>query len=449
MPGKRELLRQHGFGRVQVVLLRVPGRECTRGERGAVSGEQVGDSRVHSVPAEPKSVVGKWIGRQRRCDDDAVGRLGQPRRRVAVHRPDGKEAVLKQDQPIRRRIPLRVVPAGGHGHLVGDLQRGVAHGYAATAGHHGWTRHKALKAGQQAEDHRGEQPDERRPRCRRGIRHLSGGRGLERCGRFHGGAGRLSGWGRRRGLGRRALGGSHLRLTDALRGGLTGGHLLGVLAHSRFAGPHPGHRTHVRVRRRRCDVAGFVDLRGRRFGGSARRVGLGRPGSDASAGGASDGVVPLESAPGVGLSSPLEVVSFRLPFSLAFWAFSGPAVACFCFGFGLAGLSAPGFVVSWFVDSDDDVEPESDDGSESAPATPAPAIIAAETPTVTRPAPIHTDNRCTRHSSPMTTGFEWTLARRPTSCPKNRGIRTTSVLRQTARRSAGAAKMALDPAGSS
>ena len=84
-------------------------------------------------------------------------------------------------------------------------------------------------------------------------------------------------------------------------------------------------------------------------------------------------------------------------FGVPVWAFAGSEVVSFCFFchfFGLAGVS--GFVASWFADSDDDVAPDSDVDPGSAPATPAPAIIAADTPTVTRPAPIHTVSRSTR-----------------------------------------------------
>jgi hypothetical protein len=67
------------------------------------------------------------------------------------------------------------------------------------------------------------------------------------------------------------------------------------------------------------------------------------------------------------------------------------------FGFGAAAPSVPesALVSAGFADSDEVVPLASEPGGLSAIATPAPATMAAATPAVTIPAPIHTKNRST------------------------------------------------------
>jgi hypothetical protein len=63
--------------------------------------------------------------------------------------------------------------------------------------------------------------------------------------------------------------------------------------------------------------------------------------------------------------------------------------------FGLVSLEFGACPVSGLADPDDVALPELDPESVSAPATAAPASIAADTPAVIKPAPNHTDNRST------------------------------------------------------
>ncbi len=67
------------------------------------------------------------------------------------------------------------------------------------------------------------------------------------------------------------------------------------------------------------------------------------------------------------------------------------------FGFGAAAPAVPesALVSAGFADSDEVVPLASEPGGLSAIATPAPATMAAATPAVTIPAPIHTKNRST------------------------------------------------------
>src|SRR5262249_31000831 len=67
------------------------------------------------------------------------------------------------------------------------------------------------------------------------------------------------------------------------------------------------------------------------------------------------------------------------------------------FGFGAPTLSVPesALVSARFAGSDEVAPLASEPGGLSATATPAPATMAAATPAVTIPAPIHTKNRST------------------------------------------------------
>ena len=118
-------------------------------------------------------------------------------------------------------------------------------------------------------------------------------------------------------------------------------------------------------------------------GGSGDGSVLAPVGSELDGSGADESDAEWSSAPAASGS-----VAFPLPV----WVPPDSAVAlfcfCFCFFDGLAGLSEffvrSGFVASCFAEcaevDPDDGAPESDAEPVSANATPAPAIIAADTP---------------------------------------------------------------------
>ena len=112
MADEDDLLRQ--------LVLPVPGVLSALEQCGVGILEQIGDSAVHLVAAQPHAVGGEDVRRQRRGDDDAVRRLGQVGRGVVVEDAPGQEAVLQIDDPFGRRrcgvvvVPLREVPVRGH-----------------------------------------------------------------------------------------------------------------------------------------------------------------------------------------------------------------------------------------------------------------------------------------------------------------------------------------------
>ncbi len=162
MSSQGELPRQRRFRRVQVVLVGVSRRHRTRGERVTVAHEQVGDGFVHTRSTEPESAVCKRIRRQRRCDDNAVGPLGQIRRGVAVHRADGQETVLEQNHSGRRFVTRGVIPVGRHDESAADVQRGAAHGDRAVGRNRRWPVDEPLGRREDVEDGARDQADYRR-----------------------------------------------------------------------------------------------------------------------------------------------------------------------------------------------------------------------------------------------------------------------------------------------
>ena len=288
---------------------------------------------------------------------------------VAVHRADGQEAVLEQNHSGRRFVTRGVIPVGRYDESAAGVQRGAAHGHRAVGRNRRWPVDEPLGRREDVEHGARDQADYRRlgrcgwldgahhgcrvrPERGRGTGDGCGIRGFRIGPRFD-----------RIGCHRRRHPSSVFGSFDcqAVRPLRVGRRFLVHVLGSCRRGDIPVHRLVI------VGVRGF----GRRF---AVRTGLRRRHRVAPPS-------PAALTPVVGIRLPR--VGLR------------PSVRLRVAGVRFVSLEFGACPVSGLVDSDDVAPPELDPESVSAPATAAPASIAADSPAVIKAAPSHSDNRST------------------------------------------------------